>query len=90
MGKLSPGESVEVEVPVRWFPRATQSQQFIGATSESDDFTVDFLGQTGVGMGLKVKLRVTPREDLRGVFDGIVRVDSANDVVKLEVIGTVR
>jgi hypothetical protein len=90
VGKLAPGESTEVEVPVRWFPNATQSQQFIAATSESDEFTIQFVSQSGVGAGLKLKLRVTPDANHRGVFTGLARIDSANDVARLEIIGTVR
>jgi len=90
VGPLATGESKTIEVPVRWFPRAPKSQQFIAAKSLSPDFDVEYIGQTGVADGMKVQLRVTPKTTAPGVFEGMALIDSTNDQVRLQIIGTNR
>lgn len=89
VNRMTPGESREVTIPIRFFPRQPKMIDIVNVVSNTDQFAIEFMSTEGAGDNMKARFRVTPKPGHIGVFSGEVRVDSFDDQARLLVVGVV-
>ncbi len=90
IGRLEPGEAAEFRVSLKWLGGAEPDDTVYAALSESpEQFDAELVTVEQRGTMNEALIRVTPRDDFRGLVYGTLQVYSARHSAPLVVIGQV-
>lgn len=88
IGRVKPGESVEITLGARWLPKSLHDQVPVLVTSESPQFRVEMTDIKPTEGGFEVHVKLTTNAAHRGLIYGNLRVHSQGQQWPVTVIGS--